>query len=964
MNKHTPVLFLLLLPLALLAQPEVPSAMPAALRMQGKAQRQALQERSLVSKIPFRSTGPSVFGGRVADLDVNPADPTHFLVAYASGGLWKTSNNGQSFDPIFDSELVMTIGDIAADWQRNVIWVGTGEVNSSRSSYAGAGLFRSTDGGKTWQHRGLAESHHIGRVVMHPNDPNTLWVAVLGHLYSPSSERGVYKTSDGGENWERVLYVDDTTGAVELLLDPGNPERIFAATWSRTRTAWNFEEAGTGSAIWQSEDAGNTWTRLSTPASGFPSGPGTGRIGLAATQDREGKTRLFAIVDNQNPRPAEKEKDKAGLTREQLRGMSKDGFLALELSSISTFLKDNNFPEKYTATGILDKIRRGDIKPADLVDYLEDANSRLTETEVIGAEVYASDDGGRSWLKTHEGYLDDLYYTYGYYFGQIRVAPGRPDKLYIFGVPVIASDDGGKTWSSIDAANVHGDHHALWISPDRSGHLILGNDGGINISYDGGEHWIKCNTPPAGQFYYVAVDMDKPYNIYGGTQDNGVWFGPGNYSASVEWHGEGQYPWKSLLGGDGMQVAIDSRDNVTVYTGFQFGNYFRLNRNTGKRVGITPKHEVGERPYRWNWQTPIHLSSHNQDILYMGSNKLHRSMNQGDDWQAISGDLTGGGRSGDVPFGTLTAIHESPLKFGLLYAGSDDGALHCSPDGGNTWRDISAGLPRGFWVSRVQASAHVQGRVYVALNGYRFDDFRSLVFSSDDFGASWQPIAGDLPAEPVNVVKEDPVNPNLLYIGTDHGVYVSLDRGQTCMLMNHQLPATPVHDLVVHPRENDLIVGTHGRSVYVADIEQLQSLTDTLLQQPLAMFDIEKTRFRAGWGNKRSTWSEKVSEPDIAFPLYSREAGRAKYTVRAGELVLYSQETDLVAGLNFPRYNGELGEKSVSSYERHLNQQKKKGEEALKLEPGANGKYYLQKGNYQLTVERGRFKVESSFSIE
>jgi photosystem II stability/assembly factor-like uncharacterized protein len=953
------------LPLALLAQPEVPSATPASLRMQGKAQKQALQERSLVSSIPFRSAGPSVFGGRVADLEVNPKDPTHFLVAYASGGLWKTENNGQSFNPIFDNELVMTIGDIAADWEQNVIWVGTGEVNSSRSSYAGLGMFRSADGGKTWEHRGLAESHHIGRVVLHPDDPNTLWVAALGHLYSPNPERGVYKTRDGGASWKRVLYVDDTTGAVDLMLDPGNPDRLYAATWSRTRTAWNFEEAGSGSAIWLSEDAGETWTSMSTPASGFPCGPGTGRIGLAATKDGEGKTRLFAIVDNQNPRSPGKEKveEKKGITREQLRDMSKDAFLALETGSISDFLKDNNFPEKYTASSIVDKIRRGEILPADLSDYLEDANSRLTETEVVGGEVYASQDGGLTWQKTHEGYLDDLYYTYGYYFGQIRVAPGRPDKLYIFGVPVIASADGGKTWRAIDAENVHGDHHALWISPARSGHLILGNDGGVNISYDDGENWIKCNTPPVGQFYYVATDMDKPYNIYGGTQDNGVWHGPSNYSASVEWHGEGQYPWKSLLGGDGMQVAIDSRDNATVYTGFQFGNYFRLNRHTGKRVNITPKHEVGERPYRWNWQTPIHLSSHQQDILYMGSNRLHRSMNQGNDWQVISGDLTRGGRSGDVPFGTLTAIHESPLKFGLLYAGSDDGALHCSPDGGNTWRDISKGLPHGFWVSRVQASAHVEGRVYAALNGYRFDDFRSLVFCSEDFGESWQPIATDLPAEPVNVVKEDPSKPDLLYIGTDHGVYISLDRGKTCMLMNHQLPATPVHDLVIHPRENELIVGTHGRSVYIADIEQLQLLTQELMQEQLAMFEIEKTRFRVGWGNKRSIWSEKVNEPEITFPLYSKEAGRASYTVRAGDLVLYTQEIDLVAGLNYPRYSGELSEKSVSSYERHLNQQRKKGEE-VKLEPGSNGKFYLQKGSYEVRVERGKFRAASNFAIE
>ncbi|HNI42995.1 MAG TPA: hypothetical protein PK272_10015, partial [Methanoregulaceae archaeon] len=355
--------------------------------------------------------------------------------------------------------------------------------------------------------------------------------------------------------------------------------------------------------------------------------------------------------------------------------------------------------------------------------------------------------------KTHKGYLEQVYFSYGYYFGQIRVSPQNPEKLYTFGVPVLRSDDGGKSWKPINGDNVHGDHHALWLDSNREGHLILGNDGGINISYDDGEHWIKCNTPAVGQFYGIAVDMAKPYRVYGGMQDNGVWMGPSNYEPSTEWHDSGQYPYKSILGGDGMQVAVDTRDNETVYTGFQFGNYFRVNTKTGRRDYITPKHDLGEAPLRWNWQAPIHLSVHNQDILYMGSNKLHRSLNQGETFEVISGDLTKGGKKGDIPYGTLTTIHESPMKFGLIYTGSDDGLVFVTKDGGGAWQQISATLPENMWISRVQASKFKESRVYVALNGYRWDNFESMLYVSEDYGSHWRRIGIRLPPEPINIVK-------------------------------------------------------------------------------------------------------------------------------------------------------------------------------------------------------------------
>ncbi|MEL6720944.1 MAG: glycosyl hydrolase, partial [Bacteroidota bacterium] len=537
--KQTLLLLLAFTPIYLFAQAIAPQppATPANERIASFQQRQQLETNSLVKDVPFRNVGPTVFSGRVADLEVSPKDPTHFYVAYASGGLWKTTNNGMKFDPLFDNEIVMTIGDIAVDWERNTIWVGTGEVNSSRSSYAGVGMFKSEDGGETWQHKGLGESHHIGRVILHPNDPNTLWVAVLGHLYSPNEERGVYKTTDGGETWKRVLYSNENAGAIDLILDEKNPDVLYVATWERTRRSWDFVESGEGSGIYKSTDGGENWTQINTEKSGFPTGKGVGRIGLARTVE-DGAEILYAILDNYDRRPKEEEKEEEeGLTKDDLREMSKADFLKLEKEEVAKFLKDNRFPKKYDAEAVTKMVMKDKIKPLALVEYLEDANSLLFDTPVIGAEVYRSEDGGKTWSRTHEKYLDAVYNSYGYYFGQIRIAPDDADKIYIMGVPVLRSDDAGKNWTSINQENVHSDHHALWVNPDRSGHLILGNDGGINISYDDGETWNKCNTPPVGQFYAVAVDEAKTYNIYGGLQDNGVWMGSSTYKASNAWQG-------------------------------------------------------------------------------------------------------------------------------------------------------------------------------------------------------------------------------------------------------------------------------------------------------------------------------------------------------------------------------------------------------------------------------------------
>lgn len=941
-----------------------PPFTPATERMKSVAQRQKLMDNSLVAKVPFRSVGPSVFGGRVADIEVNEDDPTHFFVAYASGGLWKTVNNGISFEPVFDQEAVMTIGDIAVDWQRNTIWIGTGEVNSSRSSYAGVGMYKSTDGGKTWQHKGLAESHHIGRILLHPTDPDILWVAVLGHLYSPNQDRGVFKTTDGGATWRRVLFVDQDAGAVDLVMEPGNSNVLFAASWDRSRRAWDFRESGKNSGIWKSTDGGENWTLVSTPENSFPTGEGVGRIGLAASKEN-GKTVLFAVLDNQNRRPKKEDEEKKDeLVKNDLRNISKEAFLKIEDKKLAKFLKTNGFPEKYTTEKVKKMVEKDEIKPAALVEYLEDAGTLLFDTEVIGAEVYRSDDGGKSWTRTHDEFLDDVFYTYGYYFGQIRASQRDAKKLYIFGVPVLKSADGGKTWKSINGKNVHVDHHALWVDSNRDGHLILGNDGGINISYDDGDNWNKVQHPAVGQFYYINVDMAEPYNIYGGTQDNGVWKGTSTYEPDDAWQMDGNYPFKTILGGDGMQVMIDTRDNTTVYTGYQFGVYFRMDTKNGKTERISPQHELGERPYRYNWQTPIHLSVHNQDILYMGSHKLHRSLDQGKTWEAISDDLTKGGRKGNVPFGTLSAVHESPLKFGLIYAGSDDGLLHVTKNGGDSWTNITPGLPENYWIARVQASQHEKGRVYVALNGYRWDNMNPMVYVSEDFGKTWKKIGKDLPLEPVNVVKEDPKNPNLLYVGTDHGVYISLDRGEHFMALKEGLPAVAVHDVVVHPRENELIIGTHGRSIYVGDVAQVQQLADSILEKEIFVFDMKKVRYNGNWGTNWSKWLD-LNEPEFLIPIFSKMPATVTISVFADSILLKSWTEKVERGLNYAEYDLTFDQNQKEVYEKWLNEKRDKKQDEIYLEKGKkNGKWYLRKGKYKVEIKSGSNSVSKEFSIE
>ncbi|MFK7813260.1 MAG: glycosyl hydrolase [Maribacter sp.] len=924
-------------------------------------QKSSMQSKSLVQNILFKNIGPTVMSGRVADIDINPNDPAEFYVGYAAGGLWHTRNNGTTFTPIMDNAPTQNIGDIAIDWKNRVIWVGTGENISSRSSYAGIGILKSTDQGKTWQNMGLKDAHHFGRIVINPNNSEEVVVGVTGHLYSPNEERGIYKTIDGGITWKKTLFVDDVTGIIDLAHDPNNFNIMYASAWEKDRKAWNFVGNGNASGIYKSTDGGNNWLKISTPESGFPTGEGVGRIGFAVYDENT----VYAVHDSQFRRQksgASKEKIPNELQEDDFKNFSKDDFFKLKDGKLDAFLKSNRFPKKYTAKTVKKMVEKGEILPIDLFNYLQNENSVTFDTPVVGAEVYRSDDAGVTWKKQNEDYIDDLFYSYGYVFAQIRVDAYDKDHIYLLGVPIIKSKDAGKTYTSINGDNVHVDHHSLWVNPKRPGHLINGNDGGLNMSYDDGENWTKLNSEALGTFFAINIDHQEPYNVYGGLQDNGVWMGPHNSDQNTRWHSTGHYPWKGINGGDGMQIQIDNRNPNIVYTGSQFGYYSRLDLEKESRTFIMPKNDIGTPSYRFNWETPILLSSHNQDILYMGTNQLLRSMNQGDDFDPISPDLTNGGKKGNVAYGTLTSISESPFQFGLIYTTSDDGLLQVTKNGGGSWEEISRNITfsgytnnNPIWAAQVVASSHKKEWVYAAFSGYRWDDFSTYLYSSDDYGKTWASIGKGIPDSPVNVIIEDPVNENLLFVGTDNGLYTSLDRGATWNSFQNGIPNVAIHDLAIQPEAKHLLVGSHGRSIYKADIAPLQALTPEVMTKDLFVFKLENIKHSERWGGSRSSW-RKPNTPGQDIVFYTSKADTFKITVKSGdEIVVSATEMPAERGVNILSFDVAFSKAGRSAY---LKKHK------TELKQAKDGKTYLPKGNYEVEIVGNGTKEKTAFEIE
>jgi len=748
------------------------------LRLQWFDRHVEMVENSLFKNYSWRFIGPQWMSGRIVDIDVPRSEPFTVYVATASGGLWRTDNEGTTWESLFDGQSATSIADIAiAPSNPDIIWVGTGENNSSRSTYSGTGVFKSVDGGKTFTHMGLEDSHHIGRIVIHPSNPDIVYIASIGSLYSYNRERGVYKTVDGGRTWEEVLFVNKQTGFIDLAMDPSNPNTLYAAAWDRLRRGWEMWEYGPGSGIYKSTDGGKNWKKLTN---GFPTTGKEGRIGLAVSPANPNV--VYASIDNHD---------------------------------------------------VHRKAQPGELDPYGFP----------TQDIIKAFEVFRSDDKGETWRKANVDHLPAVYRTFGYYFGQIRVNPQNENDVWALGVPMMKSSDGGRTWNEVPSKGVHSDYQSMWVDPDNPDRLIIGNDGGLNISYDGGENWKDIKNLPVVQFYFVNVDMAKPFNIYGTAQDHGCFMGPVTHDPE----NDNMFDWKSIPGGEASYLAVDpTKPEVLFHEGY-YGDLERSNLLTGESKNIKPQVEEGEPALRCTWLTPFIISPHNPFTIYWGSQYVHRSVNRGDSWQVISPDLTDNDekRRGDVPFGTITTISESPVIPGIIWAGTDDGNVHLTRDGGTTWTKIKDIEDK--WVSRVEASHFWKCTAYISLNGYRDDDFNVYLYRVSLFGKKVEKLGDGIPGGPINVIKEDPVNSNVLYVGTDTGVYVSMDRGATWEALMADMPVTFVHDVVVHPRDNILVAGTHGRGIYVMDVAPLQQYTDEVKEESLHVFDCRPVKRPRGY---------------------------------------------------------------------------------------------------------------------
>jgi photosystem II stability/assembly factor-like uncharacterized protein len=722
--------------------------------------------------LAFRSVGPANMGGRVSDFAVVESKPSTFWVATGTGGLFKTTNLGTTWSAVFEKEAVASIGAVAV-WQKNpqVLWVGSGEANSRNSSSWGNGVYRSTDGGSSWMHRGLAATHNIGRVVLDPADSNVAYVAALGRLWGESPERGVFVTRDGGRTWSHSLRVDARTGAVDLVMDPKNPRVLYAALYARKRTPWSYAAGGRTGGIFKTTDGGGSWRKLQ---GGLPAE--TGRIGLDVY--RRDPRYVYAVIES----------DEGG--------------------------RIDEFEGKSRAGG-----------------------------------VFRSDDGGEHWTRLSP------HTPRGFYFSQIRVQPTDSSRVYLMGVDLYLSDDGGRTFRARGGRNLHPDFHAMWIHPEDGDRVLVGTDGGFYLSHDRGTTWDFINNLALGEVYNVAVDMRKPYRIYAGMQDNQSWGGPSATRVKPEsWLDDPRTDgilnddWFCLGGGDGFHVAVDPGNPDIVYYESQGGYLQRLHLDSGRERFLRPSAREGEPRFRFNWNSPFMISPHDSTVLWLGGNHLFRLYERGDKWERVSPDLTtmnpqrmtSGGSAAETHC-TIVTLDESPLRKGQVWVGTDDGKVWLTRDDGTTWADLTRnlrGVPPGLYMSRIEASHHHPGTAYLAVDGHRTDDFRSYLLVTRDYGRTWTSIANGLPKDhPVKVVREDPVNPRLLFAGTEFGLWTSLDGGARWMRLREGLPTVAVDDLVIHPRDHDLVVGTHGRSIYVLDdITPLQQWSPAVLRDSVTLF--------------------------------------------------------------------------------------------------------------------------------
>ena len=879
-------------------------------------------DKDFFGRIKARSIGPVNFGGRIVDFAVDEARTSTFYAATGSGGIWKTVNNGTTWAPVFDAQPYQSIGDIAiAPSDPKVLYAGTGEANNQRSSYWGNGVYKTEDSGKTWKHTGLAGTDHIGRIVVHPRNPEIAYVAAAGALYTPNKERGLYRTKNGGKSWELVKFISEDVGFIDVALDWNEPQNVYAVSYERRRRAWNIDFGGPGSGLWKSADGGDTWTRV---GGGLPTGE-IGRIGIDVY--RSNPKILFAVVENLNPAPAN-----TGEQRPVSDGEPESANIRRD--------RDPWHGEPWDGLG-------------EVQDRAQDSRRRI-----VGGEVYRSADAGKTWQKAGTAGGSPAYY-----YGQIRVDPLNDQRVYVLSVPAMASEDGGKTWRNNLHNGLHVDNHALWISPKNSDHMLLGNDGGLALSYDRGKHWDAMNDLPIGQFYAIGVDMQTPYRIYGGLQDNGTWGIPSRASVSSGLTRDDAY---RINGGDGFYVCVDPTDANVIYSESQFGGMSRQNRATGEFRSIKPQAERGSPALRWNWMTPILISPQAPHTIYVASQYVHRSRNRGNTWETISPDLTTADKDklkGNVPHCTITTLDESPRRSGWLYAGTDDGRVWSTKDGGGHWTELTgrfSGVPAGLWVSRVHCSPHEANVAYVAFTGYREDHRKPHLFVTVDAGESWKSIVNNLPESPINVVREHPRNRNVLFVGQEHGLQCSLDAGAAWHPLHGDMPAVAVHDLVVHPREMDLVVGTHGRGIYVFDIACLEEADAALSSRPISVF-----RPRDGWllrnGPSRGStgarnWVARNPELGAAFSYFLNEDVDGQVTVEvldsAGK-VLSTQRGSTKAGLQTVVWNPRGGGGGRGGFGG--------GGRGGRQGGGAPA---IGAGQYLMRITHGQTKVEHPFRIQ
>ena len=773
--------------------------------------------------------------GRITDIAVSKVNKHTIYCSTATGGIWKTINNGTMWKPIFDHQRTSSIGDIDVfDSNPDIIWAGTGEANASSYSSWGDGVYKSTDGGKTWSHMGLNDTHHIGRVIIHPADPDIVYVAALGHLWGTNVERGLFQTTDGGKNWRKILYINEDVGFVDLVMDPDDNNTLFAASYGRRANRFDdFDSMGIkvieGSAIYKTTDGGKNWRKLQT---GLPTDR-VGRIGLAIAKCSTNV--IYAIIEKA-PFQVSLQPMQIDKIRQMLRSPQPD---EIEVEETQRLIKKRTPPGEIPAVVVQGLSKRQQLQLHVLLGYGE------LDT---GGGIFRSDDKGETW-----GRVNSLNERASYY-SQIRVDPKNKDHVYALLVRTWESTDGGriftqKGWafSSYLTSNfIHGDFHALWIDPDDSLHLIVGSDGGLYTSYDGGNEW-EAHPMPLGQFVSIAIDMRKPYYVYGGLQDNGVWGGP---SQTRHVSGISDADWFKPITGDGGYVQVDPTDYNQIYAESQYGALSRIDLLTGKRINIRPSEKEAGQPLRFNYISPFIISPHDPKTLYLGAQILLKSTDKGNHWKAVSPDLSKNEPASKTLEGaTITTLSESPLAPGILYVGTDDGNLYLTRNDGETWKNLSDHIPDlpkdpkgrpNIWVSRVETSHFHSGRAYVSFDGHRDDDFRVYLYATEYFGQKWHSIKGNLPnGVPVNVIREDPKNENILYIGTEAGVYCTLDRGIHWDMLSNGFPHVPVDDLLIHPKDSDLVAGTHGRGIYILDIWPLQQLTKEVIDSEVFLFDPE-----------------------------------------------------------------------------------------------------------------------------